>query len=227
MHTNEPIEKLLTRKERERLLRRSEILAAAREVFALKGFAEATLDEIAEKAEFGKGTLYNYFASKEELFAAVITEGYNHVVEVLETISKEESDNFVETYLEISRILLTHLMKDVGLFILLLRDSQPVAHSKLMEYFPLLVDLTERPLKRAIANGTAKPCPTSEVASIFISTIFSMFKHHYFMETASCHEMRFDSIPTYSQEEIEKQIVKTEEILMMTFFEGILSKRDE
>ena len=51
----------LSRKEREKIERKNSILNAAKKVFAQKGFEKATLDEIAEEAEFGKGTLYNYF----------------------------------------------------------------------------------------------------------------------------------------------------------------------
>lgn len=62
----------LSRREREKLARQQDILKAARVLFAAKGFRETTLDEIAQKAEFGKGTLYNYFASKEDIFHALI-----------------------------------------------------------------------------------------------------------------------------------------------------------
>ncbi|MEK7671177.1 MAG: helix-turn-helix domain-containing protein [Bacteroidota bacterium] len=62
----------LVRKERERLAKRQEIIAAARKVFASKGYESATLDEIAEKAEFAKGTLYNYFDNKESLFKEIV-----------------------------------------------------------------------------------------------------------------------------------------------------------
>jgi AcrR family transcriptional regulator len=49
-----------------------EICAAALEVFAEKGFAAATLDEIAKRAGVSKGTLYLYFNDKEALFHAVV-----------------------------------------------------------------------------------------------------------------------------------------------------------
>ena len=45
-----------------------EILRAAAEVFATKGFHEATIQEIAKHAEFSAGSLYNYFENKEALF---------------------------------------------------------------------------------------------------------------------------------------------------------------
>ncbi len=62
------------RKERERLARRQEILRAAREVFAAKGLHAATLDEIAERADFAKGTLYGYFKNKDDLFLSMLEE---------------------------------------------------------------------------------------------------------------------------------------------------------
>ncbi|CAO3417198.1 TetR/AcrR family transcriptional regulator [Azospirillum doebereinerae] len=52
--------------------RPQEIVAAAMDVFAERGFAAARLDEVAARAGVSKGTLYLYFPSKEELFKAVI-----------------------------------------------------------------------------------------------------------------------------------------------------------
>jgi AcrR family transcriptional regulator len=59
------------RKEREKQQRREEIVQAAEKVFFSKGFALATMDDIAEKAELSKGTLYLYFKCKEDLHLAV------------------------------------------------------------------------------------------------------------------------------------------------------------
>jgi AcrR family transcriptional regulator len=52
--------------------RPTEILEAALEVFATRGFAAARLDDVAARAGVSKGTLYLYFKSKEELFKAVV-----------------------------------------------------------------------------------------------------------------------------------------------------------
>jgi len=65
----------LSRKERERLVRESEIIAAAEKLFIVKGFDNTTMDEIAKAAEFTKRTVYQYFISKENLFYAVIING--------------------------------------------------------------------------------------------------------------------------------------------------------
>jgi len=56
--------------------RRKAILRAARDVFDEKGYAAATVDEIAQKAGISKGSIYNYFNNKEDLFAEVFTEAF-------------------------------------------------------------------------------------------------------------------------------------------------------
>lgn len=52
--------------------RPGEIVEAALAVFTEKGFAAARLDEIAARAGVSKGALYLYFATKEDLFRAVV-----------------------------------------------------------------------------------------------------------------------------------------------------------
>ena len=51
--------------------KKSRITKAAVMVFAHKGYANATVADIAARAEIGKGTIYEYFASEEDLFFAV------------------------------------------------------------------------------------------------------------------------------------------------------------
>jgi AcrR family transcriptional regulator len=52
--------------------RRTQILKTASRVYAEKGFRETQMREIAERAGLSTGALYRYFASKEELFRAII-----------------------------------------------------------------------------------------------------------------------------------------------------------
>jgi AcrR family transcriptional regulator len=52
--------------------RPAEIVSAALEVFAEKGFAAARLDDIAARAGVSKGALYLYFETKDDIFRAVV-----------------------------------------------------------------------------------------------------------------------------------------------------------
>jgi TetR/AcrR family transcriptional regulator len=58
----------LTRKEREKLRHKKDILAAALHLFSSKGFHNVSMQEIAQASEFAVGTLYNFFESKDTLF---------------------------------------------------------------------------------------------------------------------------------------------------------------
>jgi AcrR family transcriptional regulator len=53
---------------------RARLLQAAAEVYALRGFGGATLDEVAAQAHLTKGALYNHFGSKENLLTALMEE---------------------------------------------------------------------------------------------------------------------------------------------------------
>jgi AcrR family transcriptional regulator len=65
----------LSRKEREKAARRELILNAAEEIIQRRGFKSATMDEIAEKAEVAKGTLYLYFKNKTSIYIAICERG--------------------------------------------------------------------------------------------------------------------------------------------------------
>jgi AcrR family transcriptional regulator len=88
----------MTRKEREKLQKRNEILSAALTLFAEKGFENTTLDEIAEASEFGKGTLYNYFRNKSDIFKGIVDNMLSGQYEMVKEIagSTETFSEFIK-----------------------------------------------------------------------------------------------------------------------------------
>ena len=52
--------------------RRGEIINAARELFQTKEYEKVTMQELMDKLNIAKGTIYHYFSSKEELLEAVV-----------------------------------------------------------------------------------------------------------------------------------------------------------
>lgn len=59
-----------SRRERHSAERRDRLFRAALDLFARKGFAETTVEDITNAADFGKGTFFNYFPSKEHILLA-------------------------------------------------------------------------------------------------------------------------------------------------------------
>ncbi|MDR3562475.1 MAG: TetR/AcrR family transcriptional regulator [Negativicutes bacterium] len=70
--------------------KRQHILDAAYKIFSLKGYNRATVDEIISLADTGKGTVYNYFGNKEQLFWSVIQERIQPFVTALEQIASTD-----------------------------------------------------------------------------------------------------------------------------------------
>lgn len=66
-----------SRKQREFERRGEEILAAALSLFATDAWEEVTVEQIANKAEVGKGTVYKHFTSKYEIYAHLVI-GFQH-----------------------------------------------------------------------------------------------------------------------------------------------------
>ncbi len=71
------------RRQREKNERRQAILDVARRLFWTHGFAGTTMPEIARAAELAPGTLYLYFPSKDALYAELLVEGYDRLLESL------------------------------------------------------------------------------------------------------------------------------------------------
>lgn len=76
-----PLEPLTA--ERRRQQTREYLLQAAAEVFAERGFHEATLDEVAAAAGFTKGAVYSNFKNKDDLFLALLEDAYGREIAAL------------------------------------------------------------------------------------------------------------------------------------------------
>lgn len=65
---------------RRKAVRRTEILAAARSIFATRPYEAASISQIAARADCVEGTIYTYFRNKRELFDAVLAEFYDRLI---------------------------------------------------------------------------------------------------------------------------------------------------
>jgi AcrR family transcriptional regulator len=115
---------LLERRGKEKDSRKKLILKSARTLFFKKGFNNVTVDEIAKISELGKGSIYLYFNSKEEIYAQILLndiENFNEQVSVLLNKKKIASELlvdfsciYVDFFLndgELFRILMTYMLQ--------------------------------------------------------------------------------------------------------------------
>ena len=91
----------------EREMRKQRILDGALEVFKSNGLDGATMDEIAQKSGFGKATLYYYFKSKEDVFSAILVDGWVKIWEALEPVIANQNgprNTFISLMIKIAEI---------------------------------------------------------------------------------------------------------------------------
>lgn len=82
----------LSRKERDKQLRRDDILKAAARIFALKGYYKATIQDIAQEAEYATGTVYLYFKDKDELYFSLVFDKLNELLSMIRESSRHVND---------------------------------------------------------------------------------------------------------------------------------------
>lgn len=183
--------KKLSRRERERLRRRRAMLHAARAVFAEKGYAQATLDEIAERAEFGKGTLYNYFeGGKEELLFAVFDEIYDDIVELIQKTFTDASEQPIrERFRTLVLEAFTFFLEREDLFMVLIKESHRLCFSEDSEqaaYFQhqqaRMVNAIVPVLQTAMEHGAIRQLPPEAIAHMMLENINGMLVHRVMMD---------------------------------------------
>jgi AcrR family transcriptional regulator len=104
---------LQTKPRLDRDARREAILDVAQEVFLEEGFANASMSTIAARLGGSKGTLYNYFKSKEELFSAYVIRRCLWQDEIF--AGQTEGESAAETLSRIGRAYLTQVLTDQNL----------------------------------------------------------------------------------------------------------------
>ncbi len=145
---------IVPRKEREIEFRRKTIVDAAREVFSEKGYNGTTIDNVAERSEFAKATLYKFFRTKEELYMSVVEDVFKEINEIAEKAMTEDLPVRDMFALFIER-LITHFADHADFFRLLMREIGRInmagwkgsAHAMIREQ---LNEILARELERGI-----------------------------------------------------------------------------
>jgi AcrR family transcriptional regulator len=82
------------KREQTKVQNRQSILDAAREVFGEMGYETATVRDIIRRTGLAAGTFYNYYRSKEEVFAALADDGARRFAPILKAIRAQSHADF-------------------------------------------------------------------------------------------------------------------------------------
>jgi AcrR family transcriptional regulator len=170
----------LTRKEREFLARKKDILEAATSLFAKNGYHGTTMSEIAKEAEFSTGSLYNFFKNKEELYFNLMLEKIDALTgEVNEIPSGEGSVEerltlFIETilkYFENEKDFFKIFAEQRASFEMSAKGMfADDIHEKYMAYMAIMVNL----MKEGVESGFFKPIEPGLLALSLVGILHSV-----------------------------------------------------
>ena len=74
--------------------RRQKVLEVAIDEFAANGYSATSINDIARKAHISIGSMYSYFASKEDLFLTIVNNAYILMEKILKDVAENSSDVF-------------------------------------------------------------------------------------------------------------------------------------
>jgi len=147
------------------------IREAAIRVFDAKGYHDATVSEIAAEANVGKGTVYFYYASKEDVLLAILEYHFDQMISLIERIEHLDVDPAIAAQM-VLRDIIRRLEEDPDLFKIM--EQQPLLyHERVKERFEAsfgqMVTRTETLLRKGIDAGILRPFDTRVAASVLLN----------------------------------------------------------
>jgi len=189
------VETPLPRRERERLERRQAMLTAAQHVFATKGYEQATLDEVADLAEFGKGTLYNYFPDgKESILFALFEDLFASLANIArQHFAGAENLSAREAFRGLIGRLIEHFTENRTTFLLLMKEAQRLMFSNendkvatLIAHRDMAIMELVKPIAQRIESGEMKPHPPVAIAHMLMGNVKGYLSFAFCADGAEC-----------------------------------------
>jgi AcrR family transcriptional regulator len=168
----------LTREQR-RQQTRARLLDAAGQVFARRGFHGATVDEVADAAGYTKGAVYSNFATKDELFLALLDQRLAAQLEQVEALDAIESAGELRAALRAQTEQEFAAARDFGLLQVefwLYAMRNPAAQAALAQRYRQLRDrLAALIAGRWTRHQATPPLPPEHLAALAIATDSGLF----------------------------------------------------
>ncbi|MFD1017651.1 TetR/AcrR family transcriptional regulator [Thalassobacillus hwangdonensis] len=164
--------------------RKKHILKAANDAFSMFGYKATTVDQVAKAANVGKGTIYNFFDNKEELFREVISELLHEMKMAAEGSFK--SDRSFKENVHHALFVLLEYRKSHQLTMKVVQEAKgigtPTVQLALQEMEELIITYIKEKLQLAVDAGDIRPCKLEPTAfmiyKLYIAFIIDWEENH-------------------------------------------------
>ncbi|CUH96323.1 hypothetical protein P22_2413 [Propionispora sp. 2/2-37] len=182
--------------------KRQQILDAAYIVFSRNGYHRATVDEIIALADTGKGTVYNYFVNKEQLFYTLIKERSLPFEKKLDEIVCSEKTPFDKIEAMI-KVFLDFYIVNADLWRVMMHEVRgfgneshtgftPEQSEKYHKEFQDTIGMLEKVLVEGIDKGVIRECDVVKCAYGLFSVIVTLVFQKLAGDTEECSRMIAD-----------------------------------
>jgi AcrR family transcriptional regulator len=169
-----------SRKGREYLTRRAEILRAAEKLFAEKGFHGTTMLDLAKLSEFSVGTLYNFFKTKEEVYYTLLIEKLDLFHSKLGTEINQHPPGLVQI-LALIEASVKFFQENQDFFRIFIQERSTVelsvgaaAGKELRKRYLVYIDLVAKVMTKAIKKGDIQKFNPVEIAYSLVGMLNSL-----------------------------------------------------
>lgn len=156
--------------------RRKMILKAAAQSFAQFGYKATTMELVAKIANVGKGTIYTFFSTKDELFEEILHNALQEMKEVLDRGMRQE-DTFFQNLLRVLDALL-EFRADHELFVKLSQEVRDIGTIQATEGIHRLenvvLEYLGQEIDKAIGKGEFKPCDSRIVSFLMLKIYIAL-----------------------------------------------------
>ncbi len=163
-HELEEVERLAAMSDEER--RSEEIIGAAFRVFSVKGYHNSTVDDIAQEAGISKGTCYQYFPGKEDIFIATMERTLGTLLAEAEAAAVDSSDalarmgieglTFISKYRDLQFMFMGVISEALG--------GNERLKKKAAEVLAQVAEFLAKDIDRGITEGVFRPVDAMTVA---------------------------------------------------------------
>lgn len=160
---------------------RRRLLDTAARSFGESGFDGARIDAISAGAGFAKGTVYNYFASKQDLFGAVIEEGARRAAGRFR--DADPGGSIRARLLAVAEADVSVVREDEAFIKVLVREAmsfRPETYSIIAAHLLPYVSAVAGILRDGVDRGTVRSdTPVERLALMFVGTLSMLYVQHW------------------------------------------------
>lgn len=166
-------------------VRREQILDAARTAFVEAGYTPTRMEDIAKRAGLSKGGIYFHFASKQELFEALVEQEFALAVRRLEAVGQSEGTT-QEKLLTLGQFYIGRVENDprTARFFLVMSSEalrDPTLRQRLQQMHDTYVGALESLIQAGVRQGELEPVHARTVA-VLLKTLLNGLENAIAME---------------------------------------------